>query len=204
MKKLRKSMVSRLKRTGQWGGSYSLGRYLRGSSRGWPSAGPWAGPRQTETPQPFPILGMYILPTIPTLRAVSKVRPWDNTVLLRPSGQYTVWTTSRPLYKLLRFWWAGVEICLACSTQDKLHMYKSPGLLSHHLPVCSGLPLFSSLFVLWTESIFSFHLPRKLLRLWTNRKGSAVGCHYCRDGTFWWTPWCEPRPATNCARPVAT
>lgn len=34
------------------------------------------------------ILRIYILPTIPTLRAVSRTQPWDSKRLLRPSGQY--------------------------------------------------------------------------------------------------------------------
>ena len=37
----------------------------------------------------LPVLGMYTLPTVPTVGAVPRTRTWENKVLLRPSGQHT-------------------------------------------------------------------------------------------------------------------
>lgn len=70
-----------------------------------------------------PGLGLYILPMIPTLATVSRIltwkkkknMDWENKGLLRPSGWISDWTQWGPLYKLLRFWPRGAEICLSCS-----------------------------------------------------------------------------------------
>ena len=33
------------------------------------------------------------------------------------------WTQLRPLFKLLRYWWAGAEICLSCGCPSKHHKF---------------------------------------------------------------------------------
>ena len=42
------------------------------SERMWPLADHWAGPKQSEAPHSSPVLGMYILPTAPTVGAIPR------------------------------------------------------------------------------------------------------------------------------------
>lgn len=44
---------------------------------------------------PSPVLGMYILPTVPTEGAASRKQPWESQVLLRPPGWYTRLNTAK-------------------------------------------------------------------------------------------------------------
>lgn len=41
-------------------------------------------------PLPLPVLGMYILPTSPTVGLFSRMQPWESSVFLRPSD-YSTW-----------------------------------------------------------------------------------------------------------------
>lgn len=62
----------------------------------------------------FPVLGVCILPTILTLGVVSRTKPWERKVLLRPLDRGCDWTLVRPLHKLLRFCQADAEINSSC------------------------------------------------------------------------------------------
>ena len=46
---------------------------------------PWAGPRHWRLSPLFPVLGIYILPTVPTF---SRTWPWESRASRRPSGLY--------------------------------------------------------------------------------------------------------------------
>lgn len=63
----------------------------RGVERMWPLVDLWPGPSQLEAPLPSPILGMYIIPTVPTVEAVSK-----DTALREQGGVETIWIAYVP------------------------------------------------------------------------------------------------------------
>ena len=46
----------------------------------------WAKSGPEEVPESLSLLGIYVLPTIPTLATFSRMQPWDGKVLLRQSG----------------------------------------------------------------------------------------------------------------------
>lgn len=79
--------------------------------RTWPPGGPPADCRQSESPQPFLFLRIYIFSTIPTLGEepvqwckLERARwCWDDL------DWRCGWTQLKPLYKLLRFWWVDVK-----------------------------------------------------------------------------------------------
>lgn len=52
----------------------------------WPLVHPQAGCRQLEASHPLPILRIYVLSSLPTLGAISRMQPCENNVLLRPTG----------------------------------------------------------------------------------------------------------------------
>lgn len=114
--------------------------------------------RLLTSPSP-PILGMYILLTIPTLGAISRMQPWETNVLLRPSELCT-WlnhlkASIQPL-KVLE----GRCRDLFILWLPKTTLYSnSLAYLNVHLRIWRGLPL-SSVFpwplCIWAT--FKFHL----------------------------------------------
>lgn len=66
---------------------------------------------------------------------------WKNNMLLRSAGCYVWQTPLRPLYKHLRFWWAGMEINSSDSHPKQASFVSSLAYWTCHLPVWSGLPL---------------------------------------------------------------
>lgn len=110
----------------------------------------------------FPVLGIYILPTVPILRSYFKDTAFRGKVLRQPA-LYKEWTLWRPLCNLLRFWWAGVQMYLSFQAP-----YKFSSLLTLQVQTWR-----------WSASLFSLSLPclygvqfwtspRELTRLWTN------------------------------------
>lgn len=85
--------------------------------------------------------GMFVPPTIPIAKAVSRIRPWESNVLLRPSELNMRLNPS--LYRHLRFWQASVEVYLSCGHPRKASHVSSLAYRTYHLPMCNGLP-FSS------------------------------------------------------------
>lgn len=54
----------------------------------WPLVDPGPGPGQSPTPYPSSVLEIYIqlFCTVPTMEEISRTKPQEHNVLLRPSG----------------------------------------------------------------------------------------------------------------------
>lgn len=61
-----------------------------------------------------PVLEIYVLPTVPLARAVSRTQPWESMCCWDHRDSICDRTPSRPLYKLSRFQWVGMEIHSSC------------------------------------------------------------------------------------------
>lgn len=71
---------------------------------------------------PFSVLGMYLLPTTPTLVAIPRTQSWETRYCWDHLDWILDWTQLRYLYKLLSFWWVQRSTQLT-ATQDKPHMW---------------------------------------------------------------------------------
>lgn len=57
----------------------------------------------------FPVLGVFILPTVPTVRAFSRTRSWESHVLLKSPGEY-MWLNPASAPAINKILWAITEI----------------------------------------------------------------------------------------------
>ena len=67
-----------------------------------------------------PVLVIYVPPSALVAWAISRTHPWESQVCWDHLDWICDWTLLRPLYKLLRFWRAGVEIESSCGAQTSL------------------------------------------------------------------------------------
>lgn len=122
---------------------------------------------------PFPVFAMYVLSTIPTLRAVSKTDFREQR--MRPSGWY-VWLNpvKNSMYKCFKDYGRLVRrFSHLVGTQDKPHKFSY---LTCHLSIWSGLPL-QSLLALHVWGPFQMS-PRELWRLWINTYRYRHACKH--------------------------
>lgn len=86
-----------------------------GITRVWPPVDPRAGHGQLEAAHPYPCSwNVHFCPPFLQWELFQRRSPegarcsWDRL------DDTCDWTSLRPLHKLLRFWWASVEIYLSC------------------------------------------------------------------------------------------
>lgn len=102
--------------TSLWG-VQSRSRSLREHDHGWSTQELDLG-NQRILPH-SPVLGMYILPTMPALGAILRMQPWESNVALKPFGLNLLKAST---YKLWRFWQVGTEI-YSSMLQDRPGMW---------------------------------------------------------------------------------
>lgn len=73
----------------------------------------------SQAPHPSPVLGMYVLPTVPTVWAFSRAQPWDSRCCWDHLDGICDWNHLRPPHKLSRYWLVSTEIYLSYGLPDK-------------------------------------------------------------------------------------
>ena len=77
-----------------------------------------------------PVLGMYVLPTVPTMGAAPRMQPWESNVVLRPH----MTEPSYGLYKIFKVLAGGCEDLPILQVPKTSLGNKSPCLLNYRLP----------------------------------------------------------------------
>lgn len=131
----------------------------------WPSS--WT--QQAEAPRPLPFLGMYVLHTVPTLGATSRIQPWENWTVFCCYWKHLDcvcdWIPQRSLYKTLKILMGGCRDLLVLWSHKTNLICKFPFLLK--LPQVN---------LEWSASFFGLLLYgghcwislKELLEFWTN------------------------------------